>query len=92
MNGRCFEDDTAHKRLDARMDVVVNGLPVEHYTRFDALVSKVDRASANAAIRERIDLDTMVLAIVGPASTLVPGLKKLDGFRSLVVRSLAEVY
>lgn len=91
VNGRCFEDDTAHKRLDARMDVVVNAQPVEHYTRFDALVSKVDRASANAAIRERLDLGTMVLAIVGPAKALVPGLKKLDGIGKLVVRSLAEI-
>lgn len=85
VNGRCFEDDTAHKRLDARMDLVLNDQPVEHYTRFDSLVRGVDRASANAAIRERLDLDSMVLSIVGPAATLTKGLRALPGFSKLVV-------
>jgi len=91
VNGRCFEDDTAHKRLDSRMDTVMHGLPVAHYTRFDDLVRKVDRKSANAAIRQRLDLDSLVLTIVGPASSLVAGLRELPGISKVEVRPHAEI-
>lgn len=77
VNGRCFEEDTPSKRLEAKLDLVIHGQPEEHWTRFDSLVREVSASSAADAVRARISCDDLVVGIVGSAKAMSPGLRAL---------------
>lgn len=75
VNGRCFEDDTPGKRLDARLDVLQYELPVAHYVEHDRLVEAVRGVDVRNALRARISTRDRAVSMVGDARTLVPALR-----------------
>ncbi len=91
IHGRCFEEDTPWKRLETKLDLVIHQEPVEHYTHFDRIVRKVGVEEARAAVRARISARDRVLTIVGAASALAPGLRRLPGLARLKVVSHRDV-
>ncbi len=54
VNSRCFEVDTAQKRLEPRLDVVLFGLPHGYWDDFEDNVRKVQLDAARAAVRDVI--------------------------------------
>lgn len=91
VHGRCFEEDTAFKRVETKLDLVIHREPERHYTHYDSIVRKVTAEEARAAVRERISPRDRVLAIVGSAKELVPGLEVLPGLSRLDVVSHRDV-
>ncbi len=85
VRGHCFEVDTASKRLDARMDVELYGLPAEHYTDYERLVSRVKASEVREAVRSRLSSRDLAVAIVATASDVRDGLAALPGVRELTV-------
>lgn len=91
VHGRCFEEDTAFKRVETKLDLVIHREPERHYTHYDAIVRKVSAPEAHAAVKQRISSRDRVLTIVGNAKGLVPGLQALPGLVDLDVVSHRKV-
>ncbi|MFO0694391.1 MAG: pitrilysin family protein [Polyangiales bacterium] len=84
-NSRCFEEDTAHKRLDALLDAALFGLPSDHYTRFAEHVRAVEPEVARSAIRERLSTRDLQIVVVATASEVQSSLSQLGGLTSIEV-------
>lgn len=87
VNGRCFEEDTPYKRLEAKLDLVLHDQPAEHWTKFDALVRRVGVTDAAEAVRARISADDLVVAVVGSAKAMETGFRALEGVKEVRVVS-----
>jgi zinc protease len=85
IHGHCFEVDTAAKRLEARMDCDVYGLPLDHWKRFERRVRGVSRAAANAALRRRLTSRDLCIVVVATAKDVEAGLAALPGVTSVEV-------
>ncbi len=85
VNGHCFERDTAHKRIDPRVDVELFGLPPDHPYTFVERIRAVRREDANAAIARRLTAKDLAIVLVATASEVVPGLEKLPSVREVTV-------
>lgn len=85
VNGHCFEVDTAAKRLEARMDDAIYGLPADHWKRFTQRVRAVKRADANAAVERRLSPRDLAIVVVATAEDVRPAFEDLPGVTSLDV-------
>jgi zinc protease len=85
VRGHCFEVDTAAKRLDARMDVELYGLPPEHYTDYTRLVQKVKPVEVREAVRRRLSSQDLAIAVVATAKDVRAALERLPGLAELTV-------
>jgi zinc protease len=85
VRGHCFEVDTAAKRLDARMDIELYGLPPEHYAQYTRLVQRVKPAEVREAVRRRLSSRDLAIAIVATAKDVRPALERLPGLTELSV-------
>jgi zinc protease len=65
VRSHAFEIDTARKRVHQRLEAVLFDLPDSYHDRYLERVSAVDLATANAAVRERISEDDLIVAVVG---------------------------
>jgi zinc protease len=84
-NSRCFEVDTAPKRLEPRLDVALFGLPTGYWDEYEKHLAAVTLSASRKAVAEVISPDDLVIAITATASDIVPSLEKLPGIRSVEV-------
>ncbi|MFW6050953.1 MAG: M16 family metallopeptidase [Myxococcota bacterium] len=85
INGHCFEIDTPSKRMEARIDCEVYGLPPDHWRRFTKLVRGVKRADANAALKKRLSARDLAIAVVATADDVRADFEALPGVSSIEV-------
>jgi zinc protease len=85
INSHCFDHDTPSKRLEARLDVEVLGIPRRYVDAHDALVSGVTREQAVAATRARISAEDVMIVVVASAERVAEDFRALPGVRSLEV-------
>jgi zinc protease len=65
-----FTIDTASKRVGLKLDSELYGLPPGYYDRFVEHVQAVTLDQANAAIRERISTDNLLVAVLGTSANI----------------------
>jgi zinc protease len=65
-----FDIDTASKRLHQALDVEVLGLAPDYYSGYLGHLAEVTVDQANAAVKERISSDDLLVVVVGTASEL----------------------
>ena len=82
---RCFDLDTAYRRLDVRMTAELYGLGDEHQSGYRDAVGGVTRAMAHAAVQKRIRPDDLAIVAVGDAKRLRSELGALPGIRDVRV-------
>lgn len=78
-----FEIDTPAKRAQLAFSVSLYGWPQDYYTGYLERVASTTIEAANQAIRSRIDLERMVVAVAGTHATVgeavrasIPGLRE----------------
>lgn len=67
---RCFDEDTAYRRLDVRMNAALYGLGEEHQDGFRKAIGAVTRAAARDAVQRRIRARDVAIVAVGDAKRL----------------------
>ncbi|HOU91296.1 MAG TPA: insulinase family protein, partial [Polyangiaceae bacterium] len=65
-----FAIDTPAKRVGLALDEALHGLSPGYYARYRERVRGVSREEANAAIRRRIDLDALLVVVLGTAAVV----------------------
>ncbi|MFW6085806.1 MAG: M16 family metallopeptidase [Myxococcota bacterium] len=85
VHGHCFEIDTAAKRLEARMDCEVYGLPPDHWRQFTKRVRQVKRAEANEALKKRLSARDLAIVVVATAKDVRKDFEALPGVTSVEV-------
>lgn len=85
INGHCFDRDTASKRLEARLDVELLGIPRTYVEKHDELVGRVTRKQAVDATRARISSRDLTIVVVASASEVAGSFERLPGVKSLEI-------
>ena len=60
-----FDIDTARKRVHQKLEAELYALPAGYHDRYVEHVQAVDLAAANAAVRDRLSEDDLVIGVVG---------------------------
>jgi len=85
INSHCFDRDTPSKRLEARLDVELLGIPRNYVEKYDQLVARVSRQEANDATRARISTRDLTIVVVATASEIAGAFERLPGVKSLEI-------
>ena len=85
INSHCFDVDTPAKRLEARLDVDLLGVPRRYIDKHDELVAMVSTKQANDATRARISPRDLCIVLVATADTVVDSFRALPGVDSVEV-------
>lgn len=85
INGHCFDRDTPSKRLDARLDVELLGIPRAYFEKHDDLVDRVTWQEATEATRARISTRDLTIVVVASAADVVGPFERLPGVSSLEI-------
>jgi zinc protease len=85
INGHCFDRDTPSKRLDARVDVELLGIPRAYFEKHDELVGRVTWQEATEATRSRISTRDLTIVVVASAADVADSFERLPGVRSLEI-------
>lgn len=76
VRSHAFEIDTARKRVHQKLESALYDLPEGYHATFLDKVQATTLRAANAAVRERLSEDDMVIAAVGTASEVGDALSK----------------
>lgn len=79
VGSRCFEEDTAYRRLELAMAVSSLGQSDAHLGGYAKSIRAVDRAAASEAVRRRVRPRDLAIVAVGDAGTLADALGSLPG-------------
>jgi hypothetical protein len=82
---RCFDVDTAEKRLLGRLDALTHDVPRAFHERFEALVREVTGEQARKAVRARFSADDMQVVVVASAKDVAKGLEAIPGLASFEI-------
>jgi len=85
INSHCFDRDTPSKRLEARLDVELLGIPRSYVDKFDERVARVTKQQADEATRARISTRDLTIVVVATASEVASSFERLPGVRSLEI-------
>lgn len=85
INSHCFDRDTPSKRLEARLDVELLGIPPSYVEKYGQLVARVTRQQANDATRARISHRDLIIVVVATASEVASSFERLPGVKSLEI-------
>lgn len=85
INSHCFDRDTPSKRLEARLEVALLGIPRNYVEKYDELVARVSRQEANDATRARISTRDLTIVVVATASQVADAFERLPGVKSLEI-------
>jgi len=85
INSHCFDRDTPSKRLEARLDVELLGIPRSYIAKHDQLVARVTKQQANDAVRARISTRDLTVVVVATATEVAGSFERLPGVKSLEV-------
>lgn len=78
-NGRCFEEDTAARRLDLHLGAELFALDRAHVDRFRPTIRKITRDAAHEAFAARVRPRDAAIVAVGSAKALAGPLGALPG-------------
>ncbi len=70
VRSHAFAVDTAAKRVSLKLDELLYGLPAGYHDRYTERVEAVTLDQANAAVRQRIDPENLLLVVVGTESAI----------------------
>ncbi len=79
IGSRCFDEDTAYRRLDLAMSVAALGQGKAHLGGYRKAIAEVDRAAASEAVRRRLRPWDLGIVAVGDATRLADALGSLPG-------------
>jgi zinc protease len=83
IRSHAFEVDTARKRAHRKLDAALFDLPEGYYERQNERIEAVTLDQANAALRNRLSEDDMVIAVVGTyaeiGKTIEAAIPRLSG-------------
>ncbi|HRI72756.1 MAG TPA: insulinase family protein, partial [Polyangium sp.] len=65
LRSHAFDVDTARKRAHRKLDAALFDLPEGYYERQNEHIEAVTLEAANAAVRERLSEENLVIAVVG---------------------------
>ena len=82
VKSHAFSIDTAEKRLEQAIDVVLYDLPKTYYSAFTERVAAVTRAEVNAALVRRLSTKDLVLSVVATEAELGDPLRRAAGATS----------
>lgn len=85
VNSHCFDVDTASKRLEAKLDCDLYGLPYERLRDYERRVAAVTHASSKNAVKKRISKKDVTITLVAPASSIADKVAKLPGVTDVEV-------
>jgi len=85
INSHCFDRDTPSKRLEARLDVELLGVPRSYVDKHDELVGRVTKQQADEATRSRISIRDLTIVVVATANEVASSFERLPGVRSLEI-------
>lgn len=85
INGHCFDRDTPSKRMEARLDVELLGIPKRYVDHHDRLVAGVTLSRANEATRARISSRDVTIVVVATADDVAPAFEALPGVESVEI-------
>lgn len=91
INSHCFDRDTPSKRLEARLDVELLGIPRKFVDKHDELIASVDRDAANDATRARISTRDLSIVVVASAAQVSSAFRELPGIESLEIVPFDEL-
>jgi zinc protease len=75
IKSHAFSIDTADKRLDQALDVILLELPEDYYSGFTKHVESVTKEQVNAALEERLSVRDLVLSVVATESEIGDALR-----------------
>jgi zinc protease len=70
VRSHCFAIDTAAKRVGLSLDETLYGLPAEYYARYLERVQAVTLEQVNAAVRNRLSVENLLITVVGTESLI----------------------
>jgi zinc protease len=70
IKSHAFSIDTADKRLEQALDVILLDLPADYYSGFTSHVESVTRDQVNAALEQRLSVRDLVLSVVATESEI----------------------
>jgi zinc protease len=83
IRSHAFEVDTARKRAHRKLDAALFDLPEGYYERQNERIEAVTLDEANAALRNRLSEDDMIVAVVGThaesGKAITEAIPRLDG-------------
>ena len=85
INSHCFDRDTPSKRLDARLDVELLGIPRSYIDNYDQRIANVTRQQANDATRTRISTRDLTIVVVATADQVASSFERLPDVKSLEI-------
>jgi zinc protease len=74
VRSNAFAVDTANKRVGLAVEEALLGLPDGYHEQWPDAVSAVTLEQANAAVRNRLSADDLVVAVLGTASLVAEGI------------------
>jgi zinc protease len=76
VRSHAFEIDTARKRVHQRLEAELFDLPEGYHERFLSRIEAVDLAGANAAVKDRLSEDDLVIGVVGTHAVIGAAIEK----------------
>jgi zinc protease len=76
IRSHAFEIDTASKRLGQLLEVELLDLPADYHTKYLDHVKDVTLESANAAVKQRLSAQNLVVVVVGTAGEILEAVLK----------------
>ncbi|MFO0758240.1 MAG: pitrilysin family protein [Byssovorax sp.] len=76
VRSHAFEIDTARKRVHQKLEVELFGLPADYHETYLAKVEAVTVEAANAAVRDRLSEDDLLVALVGTHAEIGEAVQK----------------
>ena len=91
INSHCFDRDTPSKRMEARLDVELLGIPKHYVDDHDRLVAGVTLSRANEATKARISSRDVTIVVVATADDVAPAFEALPGVQSVEIVPFDDV-
>jgi zinc protease len=86
VRSHAFALDTPAKRVGLALEELIHELPPRHYAEYVERLQAVNLEQANAAIRARISVDNLLVAIVGTESQIGAAMRDaIDGLTSVEI-------
>jgi zinc protease len=76
VQSQAFARDTASKRIGLRLDEILNDLPEKQHDQFIERIEAVTLEQANAAVRDRISLEHLVIVVLGTHAAIGDEVKR----------------
>jgi len=74
-----FELDTPHKRIVRQMETAIYDLPTDYHATYLPRIKQVSKEAADMAVRERINPNNLVIAVVGTSAEIGKALEDAVG-------------